>query len=206
MALLDSEVVEARYHSGWNVLEIDAEPYIGVPSIFDQVIQPYITSGASTTSTTAITAATTPTAATLTLASATGFSAGNRVVVDVDSLQEEATVRSVSGSTIVVLLEKAHSGTYPVTVEGGEAIVRRILQKLRSLHGVSGSMTGGASAASGGLAQVDEVKWHASTNGRTQFEMLADQVMYWRDELCSALGIENRWRRKNQGSLTLSLY
>lgn len=208
MALTDSEIMEAKFHTGWSVLEAGAEPYIGIASAFDTVIQAYTEAGASTTSSTAVTAASTATPATLTLASATGFALFDRVVIDVDDRQEEATVQSVSGSDIVVLLTKAHSGTYPVTVEGGEVIIRRILRKLRDLTGVSGSMASGTSAASGGLKKVDEVEWYdaSSASGKTQFDMLAEQVMYWRDQLASALGIPNGWRHRAGSGLSVTLY
>src|SRR5215471_2659866 len=120
MALLDAELNRIRYELGYPGLSVLAEPYIGIAAVFTRIVQPYLLSGASSTSSTAVTAATAPTLVTLTLASATGFDAGARVVIDVDARQEMVTVESVSGSTISVLLKLAHTGTYPVTVEGSE--------------------------------------------------------------------------------------
>ncbi len=179
MSLLDSELNRIRYELGYPVLATGAEPYIGITAVFAQVIQPYLLAGAKTTSTTAVTAATTPTLVTLTLALATGFDAGARVVVDVDGRQEAATVESVSGSTISLLLSLAHSGTYAVTVEGGESIVRDILRKLRV---IGDRIEGSFSRA--GLKKVDEVEFFE--HGAAFTDMMS-QREYWRGELSRAL-------------------
>lgn len=196
MALTSSEVARLKYELGFNVLSVGAEPYIGVAALFEQVIQPYTTAGASTTSSTAVTAADTPTPVTLTLASPTGFAAGVAVIVDVDSRQERATVQSVSGSTITVLLAFTHSGTYPVTVEGGESIIRGILQKLQAIDGLSaGASAGilGAAAATAGIKKVDDIEFFGGGDGVgsgvSRFSELRRLREYWRDELASVLGI-----------------
>lgn len=204
MALLDSEVDRIRFECGYNLLEVGAEPYIGVSALFDQVVQRYLRDGAATTSTTAVTAATSPTAVALTLADATDFAAGQRIVIDVDGSQETATIRSISGSAVTVLLSLAHSGTYPVTVEGGETIVRAILRKLDN---VTEQLATSASGA--GLKRVDEVEWYADgtgSNATGRFAMLTRQRAFWRDELCSALGVANLWRMRGGSSLSVSLY
>lgn len=201
MALLTSELQRLRFECGYNVLAAGAEPYIGVTAVFDQVIATYMTAGASTTSSTAVTAATTPTPATLTLASVSGFSAFSRVWIDVDARQEAATVQAVSGSTIVVLLSLAHSGTYPVTVEGGEAMVRDQLRKLRV---IDEQMT--AAYSSAGIKQVDEVHFFGDASARTRLRELGDAQAEARDELCSMLGVQNMWRLRQQAQQTISLY
>ena len=119
MALLDSEIARIKAELGYNLLTTGALPYIGITQVFEQVIQDNVLAGASTTSTTAVSAQSTPTPVGITLASATGFAAGVRVVLDVDDRQETATVQSMSGSVITVQLTGVHSGTYPVTVDGG---------------------------------------------------------------------------------------
>jgi hypothetical protein len=137
------------------------------------------------------------------LADATGFSAGARVIVDVDSAQEVATVRAVSGLTITVLLQLAHSAGYPVAVEGGESIVRAILRKLDAVNDQLATATSGA-----GLKRVDEVEWHAdSASGKGgRLETLKSMRSFWRDELCSALGIANGWRMRSSAGQSVSLY
>jgi hypothetical protein len=210
MALLDSEVVRLRYETGANVLTIGAEPRIDHLAIFEQVIQPYMSSGATTTSATAVTAATSPTPVAITLTSATGFSSGDRVVVDVDARQEVATIQSLVGAVATVQLSLAHSGTYPVTVEGGETIIRGILKQLDAIgSAVNGHLfTSGQTA---GLKSVDEISWYGATggsvgSGTSRTGELKAMRMYWRDELASALGIPNFWRMRSNGGGRSALY
>lgn len=201
MALTDEELLRIRYELGFNLLSTSAVPYIGVTQIFDQVIQPYLFSGTNTTSITTITAATTATPATLTLASATGFAALARVVVDVDDREEVVTVQAVSGSTITALFKLAHSGTYPVILEGAESIVRDILRQIR---GVQRQITAAISTA--GIKRVDVIEFYGATSATTQVKSLQGLLMHWRDQLSSALGVPNLWRDRAAASQVLSLY
>lgn len=197
MALLDAEIARIKYELGLNVLTVGAVPYIGVTQIVDLVIAPNLLAGASTTSATAVTAATTATAVSLTLASATGFSAGCRVAVDVDDAQEVATVRSVSGSAISVLLTKAHPAGYPVTVESGETIVREILGRLRTL-GVTLTDT----MARAGIKRADDVEFFGKREGSDVFGSLLSQQRYWREELRRALGMR---AQRDSGGASIAL-
>lgn len=201
MALLTSELQRLRFECGYNALAAGAEPYVGVTAIFDQVVATYLTAGASTTSSTTVTAATSPTPVTLTLASSSGFATFARVWIDVDARQEAATVQSVSGATITVLLSLAHSGTYPVTVEGGEAMVRDQLRKLRT---IDEQLTG--AYASAGIKQVDEVHFFGESKAASRIDSLLDAQLEARDELCSLLGVENMWRRRRAAMQSVSLY
>jgi len=196
--LTDSEVLRIRYELGFNLLNADAAYWIGVTQAFEQIIQPFLESGASTTSSTAVVASTTPAVVTITLASAAGFSAFDRAVVDVDSFQEISTIRAVSGSTITLVLSKAHTGTYPVLVEGGESIVREILNRIREVKTQLSTVFG-----TGALKKVDEIEWYQS-GASTQFGMLGDQLTHWRNELASALGIPNMWA--SRGGARLAVY
>lgn len=196
MALLDSEIARCKYELGYNLLTIAAEPYIGVARVFELVIQPNLLAGAKTTSATAVTAVAAgalASPATLTLADATGFSAGDRVIIDVDSRQEAATVQSVSGATITVLLSKTHSGTYPVTVERGESVVREILARLRDIADKLGTTI----LQQTGIKKVDEIEFFGGMQGvRREMQRMQD---YWRNELAAALGVRNL-RAYNSGS------
>jgi hypothetical protein len=200
MALLDSEVARLRYELGFALLTVNAEPYIGFVSIFTQIIQPYLSAGASTTATGTIAVSTTPTPVTLTLASGTGFSTLCRVVIDVDDRQEVVTAQLVSGTSLTVLLTKAHSGTYPVTVEGGESIIREILGRIRDVKNELGQTFG-----TGALKKVDEVEFYG-TRDRTLFGNLGQQLMFWRDELASALGMINAWAVKRSAGSRVAVY
>jgi len=203
MALLDRELDRIKYELGYNVLSAGAEPYINVTAIFGTVIQDNMNSGAITTSSTAVSAASTATPATLTLASATGFANGQRVVIDVDARQEIATVQSISGSDIVVLLTGVHSGTYNVTVEGGESIVREILL---TLDGIVKTFGGADVIASAGLRKVDEIEFFGASGNNSRLDALKELQRFWRNQLASALGVENLWETRKMSGGSASLY
>ena len=200
MALLDSEIARVKAELGYNLLSNGASPWIDNVFIFEQVIQPNLTGGASTTSSTAIPEVSQPTPRALTLASATGFAAGARIVVDVDARQEIATAQSLSGAVVTVLLSKPHSGTYPVTVEGPETIVREILVRIRETKDKLASQYG-----SGALKQVDEIHFY-DARGQTAFGVLGANLSYWREQLAAALGIRSAWSAKAAAGSTLSVY
>lgn len=193
MGLLASELLRIKHELGFNLMLVGAEPWIGVHAVFDQVIQPYLSAGASTTSTTAVVAASTPTPVTITLADATGFATGQRVSVDVDARAETATIQHATGLTITVMLSKVHSGTYPVTVEGGESIIREILAKIRDVKEKLAEQGG-----HGALKAVDEIEFYQS-GSLTGFEILGGQLAFWRGELASALGISANPRTQGCG-------
>lgn len=199
MALLDSEISRIKWHLGFTVVGIGAEPRIDYVALFDQVIQPYVGSNATTTSSTTVAAASTPTPVTLTLASATGFNPSDKAVIDVDSRQERVTVQSVSGSTISVILTKAHSGTYPVSVEGPDTIVRDILQRCDDAWAAYST-----ALSSAGLKQLGqgEIEWFEEKGSAGRLGALKATLARWRGELGSVLGISPR-NRGNGGSYEL---
>lgn len=204
MALLTAELYRLKYELGLNLLAVGAEPYIGISSLFEQVIQPYLNAGAVTSSSTAVTPTTVgePEQFTLTLDSATGFATFARAVVDVDSRQEIATVQSVSGNTVTLLLSQTHSGTFPVTVEGGESIIREIL---RSIADIATEL--GESFSSAGIERVDEIKFFRSQGGgSSRHDELRAQREYYRRELASALGIPYPRDMRQRAGGTIALY
>ncbi len=198
MALLTSELERVKYELGYNLIGI-AQPYIDTVSIFEGVIQPYLSAGAKTTSATVVTAASTPTPVTLVLTSGTGFTSGDRVVIDVDGRQEVVTARLASGASLTVDLKLAHTGTYPVTVEGGESIIRELLRSIRECKAEMGSTFG-----EGALKKVDEVEWYQG--GSTMFGNIGAQLSFWREELASALGIPSMWSKRRAGAQRMSVY
>ena len=206
MALTDSEVQRVRYELGYPNLNTAAEPYIGIVAVFTQVIQPYTLSGASTTSSTPVTAASTPTPQTLVLQSAVGFNAGAVVIIDVDSRQERATIQSLSGTSMTVQLSLAHSGSYPVTVEGGESIIRDILRELRSVADAISSLKDRV-----GLKKADEIEFFGG--GQTLASQGIDPMThtlnlreYWRDELARCLGIPRLNAKSSSGGAEIGVY
>ena len=99
----------------------------------------------------------------------------------------------------MVLLQLAHSGTYPVTVEGGETIIREILRNIRAAKAEMGTTLG-----EGSLKKVDEVEFYQS--GGTTFGILGTQLNHWRNELAAALGVPNLWAGRGGGGQALSAY
>ena len=202
MALLTSELMRIRAELGYNALGVGAEPYVGITAVFDQIVAVYLNKGATTTSATAVTAADAATPVDITLASAVGFSAGDRVVLDVDARQEAATVQAIAGSVITVLLTGAHSGTYPVTVDGGETLVR---EKLRLIQGVADRIE--AAAATAGLKRAEDVEWfQARSGGSAQLQDLQALRDYHRDQLAGVLGVANAWRLRKAALTSSELY
>ncbi len=199
MALLDAEIWKIKAELGYSLVEVGAEPYIGYVAIFNSVIQQFMNAGASTTSSTSVAAADNPTLATLTLADATGFSSGARVAIDVDAFAETATIRSLSGSTITLFLQKAHTGTYPVYIEGGESIVREILRRIEDVKAQMAQTFG-----EGPLKKVDEIEFYQAT--MDLFGMLGEQLKYWRRELAAAVGVCDMWGVCSKGSARLAVY
>ena len=196
MALLASELQRVRYELGYNNLAVGAEPYVSYVAMFDKVVQVYLSAGAITSSATPVVASGVAAPFALTLTSPTGFTSGDIVIVDVDDRQEIVTSQALVGSTLTVLLIKPHSGTYPVTVEGGEGIVRENLNRIRETKAKMAQSFG-----SGSLKQVDEVQFY-DTRGKSQFGVLGSQLMFWRDELAGCLGLPNAWRERQGGSLS----
>lgn len=201
MALTTADLARIKAELGYNVLTVGAIPYVSYVSLFDQIVQPYMQSGASTTSNTVVAAASSPTAVSLTLADIDGFTAGDSVVVDVDALQETATIRAVSGSTISVILSLGHTAGYPVTVDGGEGIVREILKRLRGLTVQIGNASNTA-----GIKQVDEIQFFGNSVESSQLAMLAKSRLETRDELAAVLGVPNLWRIRRAGGSNVVLY
>jgi len=195
MPLSTAELDRIRTELGVNALLIGAEPYIGVYAVFEQVIQPYLREGADTTSSTDVTASPAGEVVTLTLASATGFSAHDQVVIDVDDFEERATIRAVGVPTISVILRKAHSAPFPVTVDGGLVIVRECLKRIREAKLKISRLHPG----SGALKKVDEIEFHAPGN-KTSIGTATEMLTLWRQELALALGLDGILKQKRRGS------
>lgn len=197
MALLDSELARCKAELGYPLVS-NAQPYIGVTMIFEQVVKVYMTAGAKTTSSTAVSPNDPVTPLAITLADAAGFSAGDRIVVDVDDRQESVTVQSISGSAVTALFGGIHSGTYPVTVEGGESLVR---EKLRACRELSSALVD-ASDGLGALKRADDVEWYQSTTSSV-YKSIRRDLMTARDELAAVLGVVNLWRARGGSSMVM---
>lgn len=200
MALLNSEIARIKGELGYNLLTVGAEPFVNVVALFEQVIQPYLGEGATTTSSTAVVSSAAPEPVAITLDDATGFAQFDRVAVDVYPRQEIATIQSVSGSDIYVMLYNEHTGTYPVTVEGGESMVREALSKISEVKREMSDSYG-----AGSLKKVDEIEFH-STGNMTYFGTLGDSLTFWRNELASYLGVQNMFEYRRSASSRRAIY
>ena len=198
MALTTSELARLRIELGYNALTISAASYVsdGVTQIFEQVIGPYLQSGELNRSSTPVAAASAPAVVTLALLTTpTAIAPGDRLIVDDDGAQEAAHVQSVSASTVTLELSKAHAGTYPLTVEGGESIVRYYL---RQCIGIAERISRSATRA--GIKRADEVEFFPSTS--EQKGVVDDLVRlqrYWRGELAVAVGVGDRHAERSGG-------
>lgn len=198
MALLQSELERCKAELGYPLISI-SQPYITeATAIFEQAVQPFLSAGATTTSTTTVEGDGTPKS--LTLALATGFSSGARVVVDVDGRQETVTVQALSGTTLTALFTKTHSGSYPVTVEGGESLVRETLAEIWTERANRATALGRGALK----AVVGDAEWYDT--GKTAFASSSEAIDVLRDELAAILGVENLWSRRKAAGSRLSVY
>jgi len=201
VALLDSEIQRIRFELGYTVLGVNSEPYVEYFGTIDRIVALYLNAGATTTSSTTVAASDTLTQRTLTLANATKFVAGATIYVDVLPQQERAVVQSISGSNVVVYLQKDHVGSYPVTVDGGESIIR---EKLAQLYAIDEKLSAALNTA--GLKRVDDIEFYGGTKATSQAVMLSQLRDMRRDELASALGVANLHKFRKGGSQSFSVY
>lgn len=200
MALLTSELDRIRHEMGYNLLRVGAEPWIGISSLFDNVIAPYTRSGAVTTSSDEVIGTGFPTQSVIKLADPTGFNVGDRLVVDVDTAQEIITVQALTGPLLLANFVNSHNRSYQLSVEGGESIIREILMNIRNVKAQMAT-----AYPAGMLKQVDEISFYQS-QGTSYFDSLGQQLCYWRDELASALGMRSAWKRRGGAGSRMSVY
>ena len=186
MGLSQGELQRIKAELGFTQLAIGAEPTVGITRYFEQIVQPYLDAGYTTSTNTMVAAVASGSPAVpvaLTVASPTGFAVLGRVIVDVDDLQETATVRSIVGNTITVALKLAHTGTYPVVVEGGESLVREYLQRCRKVAVLIEKFGGRA-----GIKKADDVEFFGSERGGLSGLGTLEQLQrHLRKELCTLL-------------------
>lgn len=206
MALTNSELQKIRAELGYHGLAVNAEPYVSYYALFDQIIKPYLLSGAITSSATVVAASSAATPATLTLQSTAGFALGNVAIVDVDNRQERATIVAMNATTITVQLSRDHGpSTYPVVCEGAESIAREILDQLRAV-----ADTIRAVKSRVGLSRVDDVEFFGggSSVGSKGVDPLTNLLRLqgmWRDELASCLGVERLNGSSHGGGSSFSM-
>lgn len=194
------------FELGYSGLTLSALPYAfdGVTQIFLQVLQPYIQQGNLTTSSTPVTANANPTLTAITVASLTSnptsgpttMVVGDVLIVDQGIYQERSYIETITGNVIGCMLQNPHVGTYPVTVESGESLVRACLRECvliaQRISNVSAQV---------GIKKADEVEFYASTTTqRSAREELLALQKYWRDELGVVCGLDNLRSRRPASS------
>lgn len=205
MALLtDAELMRIRAELFDNVLNIGAVPMIDIHVVYTTVIQPNLSS--SSVSTTSSTTVTTVGPNTLTLASVSGLTAGvSRIVIDVDESREVCTVRDIAGSTVSVICQRTHSGTYPVAEESGLTIVRGIIADLEALD-----QTQRNNINSAGVKRVDEIEFFSAAEGGSLLVQAENFRNVLRQRLANALGVTALLRdlmaRAGAGNGTVEVY
>jgi len=208
MALYSTEIDAIRYHLGYPLTRIGAEPYIGFSAVFDKAIVPYLTDTA-TTSTTVVVASTTtvPVSSLIVLTDPTGFVAGASVILDVGASQETATVQTSGSGQILCQTLLAHGPSlWIVALNGAEQIVRGILARLTSIE----TEMRYTAPAAGGIKSVDEIEFFGAqgNRGRGQRSKI-DDLVYQRDiarnDLADAIGVPNI-RNAKRGGGRMELY
>jgi hypothetical protein len=177
MPLTTGELDRIKSELGFHLLNTGAQPFIGVHMVFEQVIQPYLAEGLDTTSNTIVSVSPSGSAVALTLASVTGITLHSRLAIDVDDFFEMATVRAISGSIVNVILKKAHSLTYTVTLDGGLQQIRECLAALYATQQQLNEDNG-----TGAIKKVDEIEFYESKQ-RSALELLQAKQNHWRREL-----------------------
>lgn len=189
------EMQRIKYELGDTVLNVGAQPWIGIRSVWNVIKDNVL--GSDTAPTYSSTAINSAGAVTITVASAVDLVAGTRVQIDVDGQRETCTVRNVAGSVLSLIARKTHSGTYPVEIESSLTIVRGIISDLTALEQVNTL----ASFDALGLRRVDEVEW--AEKGAAYYVEFGKGLL--RRKLASACGVG--WiYNASRGSGALEVY
>lgn len=193
--LSSDEMARIKLELGDTVLAVGAQPWIGIRSVWDVIAQYVESSSIAPTSSSTTVSAAGPT--TITVASATGLTAGMRVQLDCDDQRETCTIRNVAGSVLSLVARKIHSGTYPVEVESALTLVRGVLSDLIALEQVNSI----ASFNTLGLISVDEVTW--SDRGQSYWIEYGRGIL--RRRLATACGVGWLYTA-SRGSSALEVY
>jgi hypothetical protein len=186
-----------RYELGYSALTVAGEPYFAI-AYAPEVALDSLYSAESTTSVTTVSSTTAPT--TITLALGTGFFTGGRIHVDAGARREVVVAQYVSGTSLTALFTLAHSGTYSVEVESGEAMLRTILGQLDRVQSELAS-----SSSTAGIKKADEVEFFNGSDGAV-LSSLTTERNRWRDELGSLLKLPNLHNVKRGGATQLEAY
>lgn len=206
--LLASELARIKVELGYNAMTISALPYTpnGVTQLFEQVVQAYMQAGElnySATPVAAVAVGSNPAISILTLQTTpTAIQVGDRLVVDQDLFQESAHVDAITSNSVTIALSGQHVGTYPITVEGGESIVRYYLRQCIAVADRIARSMGRL-----GVKKVDEIEFfQTTTEGMGVRQELAEAQRYWRGELATVCGVPNLREVARSSGQTLEAY
>lgn len=180
--LTDDELARIKAEVFDNLLGLGAVPYFDVRTLYPVIRDNVVSS--SVDATTSSTSVTSPGATTITLASATGYAAGQRIVLDVDDQRETVTIRSLSGAVASVVCRYTHSGVYPVAVESPLTLVRGYISDLITLEQVE---RGAFDTA--GVRRVDEIEFFGRAEGGSKLQVVNETRNRLRAKLASALNL-----------------
>lgn len=201
MALLDSEVESLRFHLGYGNIDVGAYPYTpdGFKELFRDVVAPNLTGDTETTVSGSVAAGA---VASVTPASMTGIAAYARLVVDVGDDAEIVTVRSVTVTAFSARFAKAHNGSWPVALLGGQARLRLLLGQADTAWQAMQDPSVGSTA---GLKQVDkgDVEWFQG------FQVLKDRLSHYRAivaQISSLVRVPPAWDGASTSPVRLEAY
>jgi hypothetical protein len=176
MAITDSEVESLRFHLGYGNIGLGTSTYSpdGFKELFRDVVAAYLTGDSETEATATIAAGK---VAAVTPGAMTDIVARARLVVDVGDDAEIVTVKSVTATTFTARFAKAHSGTFPVSLLGGQARLRLLLHTADQAWE---AMQNGDIGENAGLKKVDEVEFYQGmwvAKGKlTQYRIIQGQL------------------------------
>lgn len=167
-----------RYELGYSALTTAGEPYFDIAYAPEKALDS-LYSAATTTSATTVATADLAAPKTITLASGTGFVSGLRVHVGAGTTREIVVAQNISSTSLTATFGMVHSGTYPVEIDSGEAMLRTLLAYLDrvtdTIHGARDA--GGIKAIVGDVEYFEKSAIDEAVNERKR----------WRRELGSLL-------------------
>jgi hypothetical protein len=180
--LTDDELARIKAEVFDNLLGLGAIPYFDVRTLYPVIRDNVVSSDvAATTSSTAVSVVG---ATTITLADATGYAAGQRIVLDVDDARETVTIRALTGAVASVICRYTHAGTYPVQVESPLTLVRGYISDLITLEQIE---RGAFDTA--GVKRVDEIEFFGMQEGGSKIAVVNATRDRLRAKLASALNL-----------------
>lgn len=209
MSLTEAEVESLRFHLGYGNIDVGAYPYTpdGFYELFNEVIEPNLTTGEETSATDAITA---DSVTEVTPLSMTDIVVAAELVVDVGTDAELVLVKAVTGSTFTARFAKAHSADgYPIAVNSGVARLRMLLHSANTCWQ---TLQSAAITKTAGLKAIGrkEVEWHptAGATGSTAgvYKQTLEHYMGIVRLISQLVRVQPAWPASSGGSATLEAY